>query len=273
MRLARCNVTPILIAAREPSRVAILLLGVIALCSACAASASGGAAAPAPRQPSPAVYSATARVQPGAPTTVSVSCHPGEQMLGGGFRANNLFEYAAVIEASYPSGVATWTVTGSAPASYFDLEADVFCLPATIPLGVRVVHATGAPAATAACPPDTVLLGGGFQAPQPIGVSRPQGNGWLSASLQVYALCAAHHVQRGQVVTAAFNAHSSSHSYFPGEGDAACLAGQIAVGGGYDGGDLILASQTRGPSFTGWSVSAGGDADVTVAAVCVLLQA
>jgi hypothetical protein len=94
----------------------------------------------------------------------------------------------------------------------------------------------------------------------------------VGTSIKVYALCAARYVQPGKVVTAAFNAHSSTHGYAPSSGDAACPAGQIAVGGGFGGGDLILGSQTHGSSFAGWSVAAGGDADMAVSAVCVLLQ-
>jgi hypothetical protein len=201
-------------------------------------------------------------------------------MLGGGFGAGDLFEYAAYIEASYPSGAATWTVTGAAPASFFDLEAEVYCLRETTPVGLHVVHTMGSPAATAACPQDTVLLGGGFQGAQPIDVSRPQGNGWLSATsgatsdtgIQTYSLCSARHVLPGRVVSAPLNAHSSSRGYAPGGGDAACPTGQFAVGGGFAGGDLIVGSQALGPSFAGWAVAAGGDADVTISAVCVLLQ-
>jgi hypothetical protein len=226
------------------------------------------------------MYSATARVQPGTPKPLSVSCRPGEQMLGGGFGASNLFEYAAYIEASYPSGTTTWTIVASAPSSFFDIEADVYCVSASMSIGVSVVQASGASSATAACPRDTALLGGGFWGSQPIGMSRPQGNGWLGAtagatldtSIKVYALCAPRHVQPGKVVTAAFNAHSSTHGYAPGGGDAVCPAGQIAIGGGFEGGDLILGSLTHGSSFAGWSVAAGGDADMTVSAVCILLQ-
>jgi hypothetical protein len=192
-----------------------------------------------------------------------------------------MFEYAAYIEASYPSGTATWTVTAAAPSSYFSLEGQIYCLPESISLGVRVVHVAGAPRATAACPPNTVLLGGGFQSSEPISASRPQGNGWLvptsdapsGASVQTYALCAAHHVAEGQVVSASFNAHSSSRSYYPASADVTCPSGHIAVGGGFAGGDLIVGSQSLGQPFTGWSIAAGGDTDVTIFAVCVVLQA
>ena len=223
-----------------------------------------------------ATYSAKARVQPGKVTPVSVSCKPGEQMLGGGFISSDLFEYAAYIEASYPSGATTWTVTGSAPASYFDVEVDVYCFPAMVPFGIRIVRATGADAVKVACPQGTMLLSGGSQSSQPIGVSHPQSNGWMSASvgasIQVYALCAASHVLRAQVVTSVFNAHSSSRDYAPGSGGVLCPAGQVATGGGFEGEDLIVGSDAIGSAFAGWSVAAGGNADVTISAVCVVLQ-
>jgi hypothetical protein len=223
-----------------------------------------------------ATYSATARVQTDKATAVSVSCRTGEQMLGGGFRSSDLFEYAAYIKASYPSSATTWTVMGSAPASYFDEEADVYCLQAMVPLGIQIVRATGSPAGRVACPQGTVLLSGGYQSSQPVGVSHPLSNGWMSASvgasIQVYALCAASHVLRGQVVTSVFNAHSSFHSYAPGSGSVVCPAGQVATGGGFEGEDLIVGSYATSLGFAGWSVAAGGDTDVTLSVVCGTIQ-
>ncbi len=221
-------------------------------------------------------YSATVKVQTGKVMSVSVSCKPGEQMLGGGFISSDLFEYAASIEASYPSSAMTWTVTGSAPFSFFDVEAQVYCFQAKVPLGIHIVRATGIPTAKVACPPGTVLLSEGFQRSQSIGVSRPQRNGWMSASagasIQGYALCAASHVLHGQVVTSVFNPHSSSHSYAPGGSKVVCPAGQVATDGRFEGENVILESHTTGSAFTGWSVAAGGDADMTISAVCVVLQ-
>ncbi len=278
MRLARYDARKRVIALRERSLVALLMMGLIVLCSACGSTTQSvtttSGASPSSLHLPLAIYSASARVQPGTPALVSASCHPGEQMLGGGFAASDLFEYAAYIEASYPSDAMTWITTGSAPASFYDLEAEVYCAPATTPLGIQIIHTSGA---SATCPQGTVLLGGGFQGSEPIGVSSLQGNGWSSttsdASTQVYALCAAHHVAPGRVVTATFNPHSTTHNYAPSGADAACPEGQIAVGGSFEGGGLIVESHTRGPSFTGWSVAAGGDADVTISAECILLQA
>lgn len=214
-------------------------------------------------------YAAKARAEVRQITTLSVSCKPGEQMLGGGFSSTNLFEYAVNIDASYPSSANTWTVTASAPTSYFDVEADVYCLTTAVPLHVQIVRAT---TGNAVCPQGTVLLSGGAQSTQPVGVSHPEGNGWAGAStgasIQVYALCAASHVLRGVVVTSSFNAHSSSHQYAPGAGSVACPTGQVATGGGFDGQDLMLGSKATGQDFAGWTVTAGGDADVTISAVC-----
>jgi hypothetical protein len=256
------------------------VLGVLAVCSACGTSARVVTSGTTTSSLALATYTSTVRVQPGAPASVSVSCHAGEQMQGGGFQASNLFEYAAYIEASYPSDSTTWTVTGAAPASFYDLEAEVYCASATRPVGMQIVHASGATEATAACPQNTVLLSGGFQTAQPISASQPLSNGWRSAAaaspsgagIQAYALCAARHVQRGSVASATFNAHSTSRGDTPGSGEVTCPAGQVAAGGGFAGGDLILGSQTTGPSFAGWSIAAGGDADVTVSAVCVVQQ-
>jgi len=221
-------------------------------------------------------HTAQAYVPSGKVTSVSVSCQPGEQLLGGGFSSSNLFEYDANIAASYPSSATTWTVT-AALSPDFDVEAAAYCIPATVPLSIQILQASGATGATVACPEATVLLSGGAQGSQPLNVSRPYDNGWMGTSYRgstrVYALCAARHGLRGQVVTAAFNARSSSHQYAAGGGSATCPAGLIATGGGFaGGGDQVVGSQATGSGFTGWSVVAGGDADVTIAAVCWGLQ-
>src|SRR5258707_14827248 len=39
---------------------------------------------------------------PRQPLTISATCPAGEQMVGGGFAATDVFEYAAVITAGYP---------------------------------------------------------------------------------------------------------------------------------------------------------------------------
>lgn len=221
-------------------------------------------------------YVTRARADVGKITAVSMSCKPEEQMLGGGFSSDNLFEYAAYIDASYPSSANTWTVLATAPSSYFDVAVEAYCLTTKVPLHIQIIRATDATTGNAACPQGTVLLSGGAQSARPLDVSHSQGNGWVGAStgtsIQVYALCAASHILGGQVVTSSFNAHSSSHQYAPGAGSVTCPAGQVATGGGFDGQDLILGSQATGPAFAGWSVTAGGDGDVTVSAACWALH-
>ncbi|MGZ3640178.1 MAG: hypothetical protein ACXVCX_20295 [Ktedonobacterales bacterium] len=255
--------------------MSLILGGLAVLLSACQGTPTPQpvAATGAILHPQIATYVAKAHAEVGKITAVSASCKPGEQMLGGGFNSSNLFEYAANIDASYPSSANTWTVIASAPSSFFDVEADVYCLTTTVPLHIQIVRAT---TGNAACPQGTVLLSGGSRSTQSIDVSYPQGNAWIGASaganIQVYALCAASHVLRGQVVTSAFNAHSSSHQYAPGAGSVACPAGQVTTGGGFDSQGLILGSQATVQAVAGWSVTAGGDGDVTISSVCWALQ-
>jgi hypothetical protein len=258
----------------RPFRIILWPLSLVVLLLACGTGSQVGVTAATALLPfTPVVRAATARVASHDGTPVTASCQAGERMLGGGFIASNLFEYAAYVTASYPSGPATWTVVASAPASYFQLEADVYCAPAPpATVEIHIIHATGTGTATAACPLGTVLLGGGFQASEPVEVSRPEGNGWLAggSGAQAYALCAAHLVQPGRVVHATFNPHSMTRNYAPDGRDAICPSGQIALGGGFDGDGLVLASVPRGASFDGWAVEAGGNADVTISAVCVV---
>ncbi len=201
--------------------------------------------------------------------SVSASCLPGEQMLGGGFGASDVFEYAASISASYPSSANTWTVSGSS-ISTFQLSAEVYCAPASTSLGIQRAQSASSGAGHVACPQGTVLLSGGFQGGQRVSIARPQGNGWEGNSEQVYALCAAQHVAAGTLATSSFRVQSSSTGYQPGGGDVRCPAGQVATGGGFAGGSAILASrlETTDAHPSGWGVTAGGDTEVVVYAVC-----
>jgi hypothetical protein len=183
---------------------------------------------------------------------------------------------SAHLQIATYSATTTWTVTGSAPASCFDVEADVYCLLARLPLGIHIVRATCTDATRVDCPQGTVLLSGGFQSSQPIGVSHSLSNGWMSASastsIRVYALCAASHVLYGPGVTSLFNPHSSSRGFAPDGSKVICPAGQVTTGGGFESKDLIVGSEMNGLTFAGWSVAAGGDANVVISAVCVELQ-
>lgn len=281
----------------------LLLAAPLLLFSACGAAGPAKATAgpptktaAAPLDPQIVTHSASARVQVGQPLSVSASCKSGEQMIGGGFDATNLFEYAAYIEASYPSGANTWTVTGKAPASYFDLSAEVYCVAAPVSLGIQIVKGTGARGAAetadarrpqapvaagvdgagglVSCPEGTRLLSGGFQGSRPVAASYPVENGWSSASSdQVYALCAGQHVTAGSVVTLVFSPRSSANGDQPGGAVVSCPAGQFAAGGGFASqGALIVSSTRSGPPSPGWSVSAGSDSKVTVYAFCAVLH-
>jgi len=259
----------------QPSlKTSILLLIVLILFSACGTTAQSAKTAAPSLDLKIVRYSASVRVQATQPTPVSASCKPGEQMIGGGFFANDVFEFAAAIDASYPSSPTTWTATGSELASYFDLNVEVYCVSAAIPLGVQIVQSQGAAGGSASCPQGTKLLSGGFQNAQPGEASYPLANGWMSpGSERVYALCASQHLQSSAVVTSMFNAHSSSQSYQPGGGRVTCPAGQIATGGGFDShGDLVLASNLDVPPHIGWSIEAGGDGAVMVYALCGVLE-
>lgn len=235
-----------------------LLISLVLLLSACGGAGQEAPLPPASFHPHIVSYSASVRVPSGKAATVSASCKPGEQMLGGGFGSSDLFESAASIISSYPSAASTWTVTGVA-ASFFNAEVEVYCLQSNLPLQVSIVHAT---APNVACPQNTVLLSEGMRSLSS-DVYSPVGR-------RSYALCAARHATLGQRPTTAFNPHSSLHSYNPGAGAVTCPTGQVAVGGEYQG-DSILGS-AAGSSFTGWSVLASGDADVTITALCVIFM-
>lgn len=267
---------------RKRLKGGVLLLALSMLFSACGAASpskttagSPTKTAAAPLDPQIVTYSASARIQVGRPIAVSASCKSGEQMIGGGFAASNLFEYAAYIEASYPSDANTWTVTATAPASYFDLAAEVYCASTPISLGIQIVKGAGGAGGLVGCPEGTRLLSGGFQGSAPVTASYPVENGWSTGlNDQVYALCARQHVTAGWVVSSLFHVHSSAAGYQPSGASVSCPAGQFAAGGGFASQGALIVSSVGGggPPLSGWSVSAGGDSDVTVYALCAALH-
>lgn len=254
---------------------ACMLGCILVLLAACSARPSSPVASANPLQLPITIHSADAWATHDQKYQVSVSasCLPGEQMLGGGFGASDVFEYAAFISASYPSSANTWTVSGSS-ISTFQLSAEVYCAPASTSLGIQRAQSASSGAGYVACPQGTVLLGGGFQGGQRVSIARPQGNGWEGNSEQVYVLCAAQHVGGGGTVAmVSFKVQSSSTGYQPGGGDVRCPAGQVATGGGFAGGSAILASrlETTDAHPSGWAVTAGGDSEEMVYAVCRVL--
>jgi hypothetical protein len=198
-------------------------------------------------------------------------------MIGGGFSASDTFEYDAMIAGSYPSSASRWTVVAaSSPA--FILEVMVYCLSASPAYGVQIVQAAISPGGRVTCPAGTILLGGGFQGTEAVVASRPDGNGWYSATSngaagQVYAQCASQHVMAGSIATVTYNPHSSSHGYVPGSAQVTCPPNQRATGGGFSGGDLLLASESDGVLPANWTFTAGGDGDESFSTVCVMLTA
>ena len=121
-------------------------------------------------------------------------------------------------------------------------------------------------------PQAMVLLNEGFHASQAREMSNPPSSGEITSStVTQYALCAASHVLGGQRPTVIFNPHSSSHREYSGGEKVTCPAGQIATRGEYQGQDTVLASQATGADFASWSVVAGGNADMTISAICVLI--
>ncbi|HKB46747.1 MAG TPA: hypothetical protein VKC57_03560, partial [Ktedonobacterales bacterium] len=202
---------------------------------------------------------------PRQPLTISATCPAGEQMIGGGFAATDVFEYAAFITASYPSGPASWTVVGSS-ISRFTLGVTIYCLRAGFSLGVRVAQGgvDGASQGYAACPTGTALVSGGFRSTAPVDTSMPRDNGWAIASsdttTRAYALCAAGHVRAAAPARVSFTLHATTNGFQPEAFHVACPVGQV-VGGGFSSPFLALSSTANASDFSGWSLVAGGDGD------------
>lgn len=252
----------------------IVLGSLIILLSACEGPQQKISTSPASLQPRIAIYSAAIKVPSGQKASVSASCKAGEQMLGGGFESGDLFEYAASIRASYPSSPTTWTVTGRSSISFFYVTVLVYCLQTKLPLASSIAQTTAAYGAKVACPRGTVLLNEGFDFSQAQDLPNLSGSGGNTVAPGVrYALCAANHVLSGKTATAIFNPHSTANGYHPGDGKANCPTGQIATGGAFTGTDTILGSSATGADFAGWSITAGGDDDMTISAICVIFQA
>lgn len=234
--------------------VSALLIGLLSTSGCSLGSGATGASKPAHDAPASGVIarSASARFPGDAPGQVSASCQAGSQMIGGGFAASDVFEYAASIIASYPSSANTWTVTAGS-SSTFILEGDVYCLASTPSLGVQIVQTSAASTSGASCPTGAIQLSDGFN----------------HSTSQSYALCAAQRVSADATATMRYNPHSSSHSYYPGSATLACPAGQTAISGDSSGGDTTLASQSTGTPYQSWFFTVGGDSDQTLSVRCV----
>ncbi len=215
--------------------------------------------------------SADASVQSRDLLTISASCRPGEQMLGGGFAATDVFEYDAYILASYPSGAATWTVSASSH-SHFSLTVTVYCLQAGFSAGIQQVRGGTASPGEATCASGSVLVGGGFRSSEPVDSSMPRDATWQAgvsgSDAQVYAMCAATHVRLTGRVPQPIDLHATTNGYQPESFSTTCPVGQIAVGG-FSAGGLVLASEAEPPDFSAWSLEAGGSGPGDLVAACL----
>jgi len=109
---------------------------------------------------------------------VSVSCHPDEQMLAGGYVAEDVFESDYSVLTSYPSSATTWTVSVDS-GSTFQLQALVYCLSSYPSLGIQILWAD-------TCPPGEVQTAMGFQRANAYGPS-------ATSTGTPYVLCSFHY--------------------------------------------------------------------------------
>lgn len=239
--------------------VACALLAVAVMATGCGA--LGPAQESGPPRPAAAaaritIVRASVQVKSDAPMTqVSAICPRDTQMIGGGFAATNVFEYDALVTASYPdphdNGLRTWTAIAGSSSS-FTLSAEAYCLRQGLDLQISLhMEADGR---VAICAGGTLPLSAGF-------------NGGAS-----YVLCSGrdNHTVSGAPVT--FNPQSSSHSYYPGGATLPCPGDTLALGGVISaGGGRLLASYSAGQPFTHWIIVLGGDWNVTASATCVTI--
>ena len=128
-----------------------------------------------------------------APTyhaTLVATCAAGEQLLGGGYSATDVFESDYALDANYPSAPNTWAVSVHS-GSHFALQVYAYCLRSGPALGVRIIQGS-------ACPAGTTRLSQGQRGGAP------------------YTLCAAHAVTTGATVgdfqVSSYTAHCANSS-------------------------------------------------------------
>src|SRR5262249_42639511 len=140
---------------------------------------------------------------------VSASCRQDEQLVGGAFAADDVFEYAAFVLASYPSSPTTWTVHARS-ISGFGLTATAYWLQGAGDIGVRIMEGSvsGGGTARVACPDATARISGGYSGDQPVASSYPIDGGWAIVSpdpaARVYALCAARRFHAAAIASVTF---------------------------------------------------------------------
>ena len=172
--------------------------------------------------------------------TVTASCHADEQLIGGGFSAGNVFEFALFVNASYPANNA-WTVKTDS-ISHYAIGVFAYCLRGEPSLGTRIVSGKD-------CPTGNMALSHGMT--DPVAVT----------------LCAAHHVASTSHATAPITLNATRNGYQPQSGSVECPPGALALDGGSTVG-LELTS-FAGDAFASWQVVTGGDGAGEVYANCV----
>jgi hypothetical protein len=174
--------------------------------------------------------------------TVTATCQTDEQLIGGGFSAGNVFEYALFLRASYPDSNA-WTVKTDS-ISHYAVTAFAYCLRGEPSLGTQIVSGKDCPSAS------TALSHGKTE------------NGDVT-------LCAAHHVASTSRATAPMSLTATHNGYQPESGSVECPPGALALDGGTTVG--LELSSSAGVGFDSWQVVAGGDGAGEAYANCVTL--
>jgi hypothetical protein len=175
--------------------------------------------------------------------TVTASCHVAEQLIGGGFSAGNVFEFALFLRASYPANNA-WTVKTDS-ISHYAVTAFAYCLRGEPSLGTRIVSGKD-------CPTGSAALSHGKTE-----------NGEVT-------LCASRHVASASRAAAPITLHATGNGYQPEGGSVECPSGALALDGGSTVG--LELSSSAGDRFASWQVVAGGDGAGEVYANCVTFE-
>jgi hypothetical protein len=225
-------------------RLAITVIASVLVMSACALATQTSSAPWSPASVTSAitVRSASAQVASGAKSyqlAVMASCHADEQLLGGGFDASNVFEYALFQHASYPANNA-WTVKRDS-ISHYDLDVYAYCLRGQPSLGTKIVAGADCPAA------NTALSHGKQEGGQ-------------------VTLCAAQHIASVTRVATPITLHAAANGYLAQSARAECPAGTVALDGGSTIGMALASRATTG--LSGWEATAGGDGAGEIYANC-----
>jgi hypothetical protein len=189
--------------------------------------------------------SASAQVASGASSyqlTVTASCHADEQLIGGGFEATNVFEYALFLRASYPAHNA-WTVKTDS-ISHYELDVFAYCLRGEPSLGTQIVSDNE-------CPAGATPLNGG------------------KTEDGVITLCAARHVASVTHALAYVSLNSAFNEYQTQRATMNCPAGTLALDGFAPIGTTLASKATSG--FRAWEMILGGSGAGDVYANCVTL--